>query len=497
MPRQAKSASFRRWLVGLGVVVLLAAAVLAASHVTAHLTVNREIERIRAAGEPTTAEELAAFFPKPAGPNAADHFRRAADRFTSPNAIPLPAQLKPLIEQQHEHHENIRSKREAEMDEKAEGHALETHDHPADEGPPSRSDTLEDIVPIAGLASLPEDQAEPLSSLALEASNRFLEHNAEVIDLIIEGSRMDSAWWPSPFAERYDSDTPYRVRIRWLIQLMIVRALVAAEQNDIDSIVESVKCIAALARSLEHRPTLYDYFRHVRFRATLYRALDRIMSRRLPWTSSQLEDLKYQLATLQQPALLHDALMVERVYWIRMRDGRDIRHEFPPEHRLTGISRRAPSYLLHYQGHMISAAQHPPAERRSHYMAIKDDVGALPDRYNPVKQVLIAVTASVATDLRGMACMRTAYTALAIKCHRLEHDTLPDSLVRFDAEHGADMLLDPFDGEPLRFRPTGEGFKVYSIGENMEDQDGTRLARAKDGDIVFSVGMEHAGKGRN
>jgi hypothetical protein len=50
--------------------------------------------------------------------------------------------------------------------------------------------------------------------------------------------------------------------------------------------------------------------------------------------------------------------------------------------------------------------------------------------------------------------------------------------------------LDPFDGEPLRYRRTEEGFRVYSVGRNMRDQGGMTPSEvrgdfdARAGDLV-------------
>jgi len=46
--------------------------------------------------------------------------------------------------------------------------------------------------------------------------------------------------------------------------------------------------------------------------------------------------------------------------------------------------------------------------------------------------------------------------------------------------------LDPFDGQPLRYRKQGDGYVLYSIGSDLNDDSGARKT-GKNGDIVFTV----------
>jgi hypothetical protein len=49
---------------------------------------------------------------------------------------------------------------------------------------------------------------------------------------------------------------------------------------------------------------------------------------------------------------------------------------------------------------------------------------------------------------------------------------------------------DPFDGQPLRFRPLRTGFVVYSIGSDRKDNDGKEhgsKSQTKDSDETFII----------
>jgi hypothetical protein len=43
-------------------------------------------------------------------------------------------------------------------------------------------------------------------------------------------------------------------------------------------------------------------------------------------------------------------------------------------------------------------------------------------------------------------------------------------------------LIDPFSGQPLHYHPEGEGFVVYSVGEDRKDNGGTPRPEKEDSD---------------
>lgn len=52
-----------------------------------------------------------------------------------------------------------------------------------------------------------------------------------------------------------------------------------------------------------------------------------------------------------------------------------------------------------------------------------------------------------------------------------------------------EVLADPYDGAPIRYKAEGDGYVVYSVGENGEDDGGweSKDNPWNEGDIVFSV----------
>jgi len=74
-------------------------------------------------------------------------------------------------------------------------------------------------------------------------------------------------------------------------------------------------------------------------------------------------------------------------------------------------------------------------------------------------------------DAQHLARMHLVQTALAIEQYRIEHRALPEEL---DSLKLADstILIDPFDGTPLGYEPSENGYTLYSIGPDREDGGG-------------------------
>jgi hypothetical protein len=91
------------------------------------------------------------------------------------------------------------------------------------------------------------------------------------------------------------------------------------------------------------------------------------------------------------------------------------------------------------------------------------------------------------TEAGSLAFLRLAQTAVALAKFRSEHaNHFPVSLTELRPNYLRSIPADPFDGEPMRYRKTGEGYVLYSIGQNLKN-DGGKPGHGNEGDIVFTV----------
>ena len=88
--------------------------------------------------------------------------------------------------------------------------------------------------------------------------------------------------------------------------------------------------------------------------------------------------------------------------------------------------------------------------------------------------------------------MRTAQTALAIERYRLAVGSLPDALTDLVPAYLDAVPTDPFDGNEMRYKKLETGFVVYSIDEDLSDDDGKekptrRTKESPTWDVTFIV----------
>lgn len=99
-----------------------------------------------------------------------------------------------------------------------------------------------------------------------------------------------------------------------------------------------------------------------------------------------------------------------------------------------------------------------------------------------VANVFPALSVAIAIEDRCVARRRMTVLAAALRLHRLQSDNYPDSLVALTPDPLEELPIDPFSGEPFRYQRRGDGFVLWSVGENGVDD------RANDADGEFNDG---------
>ena len=88
------------------------------------------------------------------------------------------------------------------------------------------------------------------------------------------------------------------------------------------------------------------------------------------------------------------------------------------------------------------------------------------------------------------ALLGAAEVGLALAAYHAEHGTYPDSLAELETA-GWDLPNDPFGGGPLHYRTEGDGFVVWSLGPDMDDDGGRPFDEAAFESQAFETPEEH------
>ena len=76
---------------------------------------------------------------------------------------------------------------------------------------------------------------------------------------------------------------------------------------------------------------------------------------------------------------------------------------------------------------------------------------------------------------------------MALRNHKHTHGAYPGALEAVAVAMDAAMLADPFGGGPRRYRAEGEGFVLYSLGPNQQDDGGVAGGNRDHDDIVWTA----------
>jgi hypothetical protein len=92
---------------------------------------------------------------------------------------------------------------------------------------------------------------------------------------------------------------------------------------------------------------------------------------------------------------------------------------------------------------------------------------------NPMVVMLPAVTKVADSELRLHAELRCMNMALAMERYRIKNGHWPERLEDLKPDCIADVPIDPYDCQPIHCRRLEDGFVIYCVGPDHEDNGGT------------------------
>ena len=368
------------------------------------------------------------------------------------------------------------------------------------------------FVPIVGQAELPP-RAEPLTEEMKGFVGLCIIDNKEALELLHAGAAMENCRYPVDLSAGYEARLHDLSSLKKGARLLNVEAIWHAGSRPGRS-VRSVISSFGLAQSLESEPVLVSQLVRIACQALTVSTLERLVNR-ADLTDAQLDELSRAVVRAQAPMAMSRAFVGERcmgLAMLKMPPAQLARtfllssssRESPAEvrmrsliiylHRFAGLTDRSTIIYLDMMEEYMEATQLPADQRHR-------AVEAIDARYGVESQtnfLLVHVTPAIARvdliNLRGIAGLQTARTALAIQRYRLAAGKLPDTLADLVPAYLDTVPKDPFDGHDLRYKKLEPGFVVYSINEDLSDdggrEKGPRKARgqkAHDWDMTFIV----------
>jgi hypothetical protein len=147
--------------------------------------------------------------------------------------------------------------------------------------------------------------------------------------------------------------------------------------------------------------------------------------------------------------------------------------------------RPAQAWLLRHYTRLIETARLPWPERRAALAALAPDPAGVPEL---ARLVLLNEAQTAKSFQTAQARGRSAVAAVASERCRLRHGDWPKSLTDLVPELLPAVPLDPFNGQPLRYRRLADGVAIYSVGADGTD-DGGHLNDAADAPPGTDIGF--------
>ncbi|MHC4477191.1 MAG: hypothetical protein ACYTEL_16210 [Planctomycetota bacterium] len=449
--KKRRRQSKRAWMLAAPVVIALAAFLLLRLSMKSRL--QRRFDAIRAAGYPVTCAELNQWYSIPNGvENAADLL---AEAFWSRQ-------------------------------------------------PWSKEDRA--YLPVVGHRAERLLRSEALDEEIRILAAEYLADNDMTLKLLHQAATVEHCRFPVDFTKGSAARLSHLVELRELGSLLKIQTIVAAENDEPALAAASIHAGFGLARSLSNGPMLISQLIRIAVQALAVSGLERAIN----WTEltpAQLLSLAQTIKDAEDPNAMSRAFAGNRCWALDFFNSS--LDEQVKQFRLMKIT-SSKSLLLLYStagfadkdvlrylevvSDCVRISRLPLHQRQEAAQAVEDKLKSIPRIQLFLRVLRHMGVGAIIVQLRGIAHLRAARTALALERYRLANGKLPEILETLVPGYLDAIPKDPFDGNDLRYKKLDKGFVVYSIGEDQTDHggqerdtQGDRKGAASDYDITFTV----------
>ncbi len=290
--------------------------------------------------------------------------------------------------------------------------------------------------------------------------------------------------------------------LRPVAKLEVLAALRDATESNPDAALARCVTMVNISASLHDTPILIFALVSIFVESLAIDAAERVLS--FGETSDEaVRSLQVSLEGNQQHEFFLNGMRGERLFHLAIADYAD-RHDMTQAMESVGIPRVAgvptSSWLLsgvlelntakslELQTDFINAADSPRSAieaAKEHELAVR----CLPAQYFVSKVLLGSYSRACELSAMHIAGVRCARVALAAERFRLDRSHWPAELAELVPEYIDAIPLDPFDGQPLRYKMDSDRVAIYSIGLNGVDDRGDVSERPRNGppDVGFRL----------
>lgn len=136
-------------------------------------------------------------------------------------------------------------------------------------------------------------------------------------------------------------------------------------------------------------------------------------------------------------------------------------------------------------GRIEDLVRQPYYEARPALRALEEEISNLPVTRVGSRSQLPPLCRISEEQAAHEARLGLIQIGLALEQYYGQTGSLPATLNPIDSSLGGALPVDPFTGKPYVYKPSGDGFLLYSVGPNLTDDNGRPATGAPDKDIVW------------
>ena len=365
-------------------------------------------------------------------------------------------------------------------------------------------------LPVVGLGPIPTPP-ERLSDDALQKVKQYLDARREVLALVDAAASMDRCVFDLDFTpEGTVLGLGHRNSMREMAKLICLEALYCTETADTCGAARALRNVLSLTHALRNEPGVIAFLVCEALRQLALTNVERLVWR-AECTPTDLRGLQHVVGEVIEYRALERATMADRCFTVQMyrqlnadpaalkeaQKGFAIAPDRDFCYALDIMEAQLKILRLPYPQSLLEfAAKHPKDDSAMDHFRLmvksvlkRDMVGMLEaeDMVQPgiFSQSLPLSGLNVRILQRHIAQFECTRSTLAAARFHLQQGRFPDRLTELVPKFIESVPLDPFDGKPIRYKRVGNGFAVYSVGENLADDGAEGKLLRQSPDIVF------------
>jgi hypothetical protein len=347
-----------------------------------------------------------------------------------------------------------------------------------------------------------------------EMVSEYVLTNAAAIAKAREAARFQHFRFSADFSYALETELPHLGQLKNLARIVALQSALAAEDGRADEWLDQTVLLLNLASTIDEEPTIISHLVRdaiVRMAVTI---TERGMNRAVPGDEA-CKELQAAFARDGEINLLSRALIGERAMsipifrlsWSEIQNsnhnGEDVSQPRKPQHYsgkpvfilwLIGFFERDLNFYLQTMDKGISLAKLPPPENLVLTNALEDASQVARRKSYFYSAILMPAFASVARrEASTQAQVELAQVAMAVARFHNTRGRCPENLNELTPQFLDFVPADPFDGAPLHYRLLNNGYVIYSIDADGHDDGGRegpdrkKSTDANSYDITFTV----------